>query len=96
MERWKVGHDSPGASVWTLRRDRFGGKDKVIQSDPKLVQVDYKPMLEQVLEFFRTGKSPVPETETLNCSRSWMLHNAARNTAEPRTSFGSSANAVND
>ena len=43
----------------------FAGKDKVIQSDPKLVQVDYKPMLEHVLEFFRTGKSPVPETETL-------------------------------
>ena len=66
--RWKDG------KLGTIRLARpygpfgatvFAGKDKVIQSDPKLVQVDYKPMLEHVLEFFRTGKSPVPETETL-------------------------------
>ena len=43
----------------------FAGKDKVIQSDPKMANVDYKPMLERVMEFFRTGKSPVPESETL-------------------------------
>ena len=30
-----------------------------------MANVDYKPMLERVMEFFRTGKSPVPESETL-------------------------------
>jgi hypothetical protein len=43
----------------------FAGKDKVIQSDPKMIQVDYKPMLDKIIEFFRTKQSPVPEAETL-------------------------------
>uniref|UniRef100_UPI00292EEB98 hypothetical protein n=1 Tax=Escherichia coli TaxID=562 RepID=UPI00292EEB98 len=36
-----------------------------IQSDPKTAKVDYAPMLEKIVEFFRSGKSPVPESETL-------------------------------
>lgn len=69
-----VGHWKDG-KIGTIRLARpygpfgatvFGGeKGKVLQSDPKLSQVDYKPMLEHVLEFFRTGKSPVAEAETL-------------------------------
>jgi hypothetical protein len=43
----------------------FHGKQQVLQSDPKNSKVDYIPMLERVVEFFRTGKSPVPEAETL-------------------------------
>jgi predicted dehydrogenase len=43
----------------------FHGKQQVLQSDPKLSKVDYLPMLERVVEFFRTGKSPVPAAETL-------------------------------
>jgi hypothetical protein len=27
--------------------------------------VDYKPMLDRIVEFFRTGKPPVAEAETL-------------------------------
>jgi predicted dehydrogenase len=68
-----VGHWKDG-KLGTVRLARpygpFGatvcaGKDKVIQSDPKMANVDYKPMLERVMEFFRSGKSPVPESETL-------------------------------
>ena len=43
----------------------FHGKQQVLQSDPKNSKVDYLPMLERIVDFFRTGKSPVPETETL-------------------------------
>jgi predicted dehydrogenase len=43
----------------------FHGKQQVLQSDPKNAKVDYIPMLERVVEFFRSGKSPVPEAETL-------------------------------
>jgi predicted dehydrogenase len=38
---------------------------QVIQSDPKLVQVGYEPMLKLIVEFFRTGKPPVDEADTL-------------------------------
>lgn len=37
----------------------------IVQSDPKLAKVDYAPMLTQIVEFFRTGKPPVNEAETL-------------------------------
>jgi hypothetical protein len=66
--RWKDG------KLGTIRLARpygpfgatvFAGKDKVIQSDPKLVHVDYLPMLNQIVEFFRTGQRPVPENETM-------------------------------
>jgi hypothetical protein len=43
----------------------FRDKQQVLQSDPKLAKVDYLPMLERVVDFFRTGKPPVQETETL-------------------------------
>jgi Oxidoreductase family, NAD-binding Rossmann fold len=64
---WKDGR------IGTVRLARpygpYGGvvflKDKVIQSDPKNSRVDYQPLLAQILEFFRTGKRPVPEAETL-------------------------------
>jgi hypothetical protein len=36
-----------------------------VQSDPKQARVDYKPMLDRIVEFFRTGKPPVAEAETL-------------------------------
>jgi hypothetical protein len=36
-----------------------------IQSDPKMARVGYGPMLERIVEFFRTGKPPVVEAETL-------------------------------
>ena len=41
----------------------FRGKE-VFTSDPKL-QGGYAPMLEKVIEFFKTGQRPVPEPETL-------------------------------
>jgi hypothetical protein len=41
----------------------FRAKD-VVQSDPKN-QGGYGPMLELLMDFFRTGKRPVPEAETL-------------------------------
>ncbi|HYP05959.1 MAG TPA: Gfo/Idh/MocA family oxidoreductase [Bryobacteraceae bacterium] len=37
----------------------------IIQSDPKLAKVDYRPTLVRIVEFFRTGKPPVEEAETL-------------------------------
>jgi hypothetical protein len=37
----------------------------IVQSDPKLAKVDYVPMLDRIVEFFRTGKAPVTEAETL-------------------------------
>jgi predicted dehydrogenase len=66
--KWK------GGRIGTIRVMRpygpFGGvvfreKQQVLQSDPKLAKVDYLPMLEHIVEFFRTGKPPVAETETL-------------------------------
>jgi hypothetical protein len=63
---WKDGR------IGTVRLARpygpFGGvvfraKD-VFTSDPKL-QGGYAPMLEKVIEFFKTGQRPVPEAETL-------------------------------
>jgi hypothetical protein len=36
-----------------------------VQSDPKLAKVGYGPMLDRIVEFFRTGKSPVDTAETL-------------------------------
>ena len=66
--KWK------GGRIGTMRVMRpygpFGGvvfreKQQVLQSDPKLAKVDYLPMLEHIVEFFRTGKPPVPEAETL-------------------------------
>jgi hypothetical protein len=38
---------------------------QVVQGDPKLEGADYRALVEQIMEFFRTGKSPVPEAETL-------------------------------
>jgi predicted dehydrogenase len=43
----------------------FRDKQQVLQSDPKLAKVDYLPMLERIVDFFRTSKAPVPEAETL-------------------------------
>ena len=65
--RWKDGR------LGTLRVVRpsseFGAtvfKTKgFLQSDPKIAKVDYAPMLEKIVEFFRSGKSPVAESETL-------------------------------
>jgi hypothetical protein len=65
--KWKDG------KLGTVRLARpyggFGGvvfrEKEVIQSDPKNSRVDYAPMLEKVIEFFRTGKRPVAEAETL-------------------------------
>lgn len=42
----------------------FHGKG-IIQSDPKLAKVDYRPMLDQIIQFFRSGQAPVAEAETL-------------------------------
>jgi len=30
-----------------------------------MIRVDYKPMHDKIIEFFRTKQSPVPEAETL-------------------------------
>ena len=66
--KWKGGRIG---SIRVLRPyGPFGGvvfreKQQVLQSDPKLAKVDYLPMLERIVEFFRTGKPPVQEAETL-------------------------------
>lgn len=38
---------------------------KTLTSDPKVNAVDYRPLVVKVLEFFQTGKTPVPNAETL-------------------------------
>lgn len=67
-----VGHWKDGR-LGTVRLARpygpFGavvfGPKQVVQSDPKLAQVDYRPMLERVIAFFRGSPRPVEEAETL-------------------------------
>jgi hypothetical protein len=54
---------------------------QVIQSDPKLAQVGYEPMLKLIVEFFRTGKPRSMRPTHSRFSSSWTLHSAANELA---------------
>jgi hypothetical protein len=65
--RWK---DGRLGTVRTVRpSSEFGATvfrtKGFLQSDPKTAKVDYQPMLDQIVDFFKTGKRPVNETESL-------------------------------
>ena len=65
----------------------FAGKDKVIQSDPKMAHVDYKPMLERVWSSSEPANRLYRNQRRSKFSRSWMRRNAASKAAARPPSF---------
>ncbi len=86
--RWK---DGRVGTVRTLRPYGDYGvtvfRPKAVERSQPKVPFSYAPLAKQIVQFFETGKPPVPNEDTLEITIFWTQRSAAKSRAESPSSY---------